>query len=1206
MNSNAVKRTFKVNLRNCTRKADALARIGASLGCAAIKNLDALHDILTDLGGGSAIDVEADGDVPEPVMKVFRDSMAENPNLEVVFSHPAPSGVNGSFASVDGEEGIFYRISNYDRMGDFFMTVASSSDIWNFCWSHGGLTAGRVNCDHAVFPYYTADKVADAKSYTGPYTAVSVGDTLWEPFASLYASPAVRRAAERGVTRNLYKNAAGTEVWFEEVNQDLKLAFRQGWTSSAKYGLVRKAVIANLSGEEVSLKVLDGCRNILPACATAEFQNNMSVLLDAYKKTDLDAESNLAIFAVSSIVTDKAEPSEGLFANVCWFTDSAELKLAPDAPEQFAARGEVETVGVVKGGRPAAYICREVALGPGASASWRQVFDTHLDAARIAALKRELADRAALSAALEADIAEGKALMEAYIGAADGSQQTAATMTCVHHTANVMFNIMRGGIFADNGRIGLADFVRFVAQRNKALVSTAEQAVERMAPSVVSGGVADYSALEAAVRREGNPQLLRVFREYLPLTFSRRHGDPSRPWNRFSILLRDADGSPILNYEGNWRDIFQNWEALVWSYPQYIRNMTAKFLNAMTIDGFNPYRISREGIDWETQDPENPWAQIGYWGDHQVVYLQKLLEFDARLDRKALVAALGEKIFASSNVPYRIRPYADIVADPRHTIVFDSNLGNLLCDRAAREGSDAKLVRDGGPEGDGPVSLVSLAAKLLQIVIAKMANFVPGGGIWLNTQRPEWNDANNALAGYGLSMVTLCYLHRFVRFLRGLFASSDASAFALPPAVADCFADLARLYASTPADAASRDPALRKKFTDEEGRIFERERESLYAHGYGDGETALAKDRIVASLDAILAHITATIACNRRPDGLYHAYNTLGISRDGMEVGHLQEMLEGQVAVLSAGILKPDEALGVLKALRASRMYEPRQNSYMLYPDRELAAFEEKNRVAPADAAPLDALIAKTGGAILRRDCNGIFHFNGEFRNVRFLREFCASLPEGARPSQEELAALEALYEKTFVHRSFTGRSGTFYAYEGLGSIYWHMVSKLLLAAQENALAAVASGAPKETVAELTGAYYAIRAGIGFNKSPEVYGAFPADPYSHTPSGQGAKQPGMTGQVKEEILTRWGELGVDIVDGRARFAPTMLKDDEFFADGTLRFTWCGAPVVYRRGGGKPTIAVNGVVRDGNTLSAEESADLFARNGRIREIAVGLP
>ena len=71
--------------------------------------------------------------------------------------------------------------------------------------------------------------------------------------------------------------------------------------------------------------------------------------------------------------------------------------------------------------------------------------------------------------------------------------------------------------------------------------------------------------------RAGDPQLERLCREYLPLTFSRRHGDPSRPWNRFSIATRNADGTRSLNYEGNWRDIFQNWEALAVSFPGYVR-----------------------------------------------------------------------------------------------------------------------------------------------------------------------------------------------------------------------------------------------------------------------------------------------------------------------------------------------------------------------------------------------------------------------------------------------------------------------------------------------------------------------------------------------------------------------------------------------------------------------------------------------------------
>ena len=59
---------------------------------------------------------------------------------------------------------------------------------------------------------------------------------------------------------------------------------------------------------------------------------------------------------------------------------------------------------------------------------------------------------------------------------------------------------------------------------------------------------------------------------------------------------------------------------------------------------------------------------------------------------------------------------------------------------------------------------------------ASSANLVVDGGIWLNTQRPEWNDANNALVGQGLSMVTLYYLRRYVRFLNELLAT-EADAF---------------------------------------------------------------------------------------------------------------------------------------------------------------------------------------------------------------------------------------------------------------------------------------------------------------------------------------------------------------------------------------------------------------------------------------------
>ena len=43
----------------------------------------------------------------------------------------------------------------------------------------------------------------------------------------------------------------------------------------------------------------------------------------------------------------------------------------------------------------------------------------------------------------------------------------------------------------------------------------------------------------------------------------------------------------------------------------------------------------------------------------------------------------------------------------------------------------------------------------------------------MNTQRPEWNDANNALVGNGISMVTLYYLRRFVYFFNSLLEKTD-------------------------------------------------------------------------------------------------------------------------------------------------------------------------------------------------------------------------------------------------------------------------------------------------------------------------------------------------------------------------------------------------------------------------------------------------
>ena len=80
------------------------------------------------------------------------------------------TAVEGDYVTRDGES--FYRIANVDGMDDFFISVVSDSNHWIFISTRGGLSAGRTDCDSALFPYYTEDKIRDNSDNTGSRTIV--------------------------------------------------------------------------------------------------------------------------------------------------------------------------------------------------------------------------------------------------------------------------------------------------------------------------------------------------------------------------------------------------------------------------------------------------------------------------------------------------------------------------------------------------------------------------------------------------------------------------------------------------------------------------------------------------------------------------------------------------------------------------------------------------------------------------------------------------------------------------------------------------------------------------------------------------------------------------------------------------------------------------------------------------------------------------
>ncbi|MCA9947351.1 MAG: hypothetical protein KC449_27925, partial [Anaerolineales bacterium] len=631
--------------------------------------------------------------------------------------------------------------------------------------------------------------------------------------------------------------------------------------------------------------------------------------------------------------------------------------------------------------------------------------------------------------------------------------------------------------------------------------------------------------------------------------------------------------------------IFQNWEPLALSFPDYAVGLIAKFLNATTADGYNPYRVTRAGLEWEVPEPDNPWANIGYWSDHQIIYLQKLLEIAEQTQPGALAQLWHQPIFAYANVPYRLKSYPEMLADWSNTILFDWESEERLETAVSQQGTDARLIQDANKQ----VIHVTMAEKLLVLLLAKLTNLVPDGGIWMNTQRPEWNDANNALVGKGLSVVTTAYLRRFIAFWLAQLDGMACDRFVVNTAVATLFSAVQTIFTTYQAHLSTGFSAeARRAVMDALGTAATSYRAAIYQDGPPPTQMTIDAATLRAFLALAQTYIEATLQANLRPDGLTHTYNILRLGDQTAAIEHLYLMLEGQVALLSSGMLAPEAALNLLHSLRHSDLYRDDQHSYMLYPNRQLPGFLHKNNVSAAQVAGsrlVAALAAAGDGRLLAQDAAGVLHFNGRFRNANDVNRVLDSLaqePALAHLVQAERPFMLELFEETFNHRAFTGRSGTFFAYEGLGSIYWHMVSKLLLAAQECYLQAVHEGVDTAVSQSLADAYYDIRAGLSFNKTPDVYGAFPTDPYSHTPWGSGARQPGMTGQVKEEILTRWGELGVSLRNGQLCFAPTLLRPDEFltapdsfaYVDvtgqnqslplpaGSLAFTFCQTPILY--------------------------------------------
>ena len=1088
---------------------------------------------------------------------------------------------------------MYYKIENVQHLPPFFMTVASASDMWMFFSSNGAITAGRQNQGASIFPYETDDRMHLATS-TGSKTLVRLADgRVWQPFSAGFNNPYT-------IKRSISKRNTGDAVVFEEINETLGIAFSCRWETGEKFGIVRTTEVKNVGDKAIQFEILDGVENIMPYGVPGGLAATLSCLTDAYKASERPGNGRLATYSITSTIGDTVEPIEVLRATVAWYIGEADAyALSSRQISAFAAGQKIENEVNTAGRKGAFFTSQNISLAPNAEKSWMMVFDARLSQHQVSALLKLVngtpIDK--LRKDVETDVAQGTEELKRIVAASDGFQQTGNPLADIRHYMNTLYNNMRGGVFLDGYSFDPVLFENFLNVRNKGLA----QRKAAFVASLKANQVTDILKLHELAHQDGDADLIRLTMEFLPLTFSRRHGDPSRPWNYFHIRVKDDDGNRLYHYEGNWRDIFQNWEAITLSNPGYLAPIIAKFLNASTPDGFNPYRINHEGIDWEVPNPHEPWDGFGYWGDHQIVYLNKLLEWLEAYAPTDLAKLAAGDTFTYANIPYEIKSYQELVKNGKHTIHFNFPRHDSIIAHAKEYGTDGRLVMDGDD-----VYKVSFLEKLLVPILSKLSNLVPGGGIWMNTQRPEWNDANNAIVGNGLSMVTIYQMYRHLGHCLKL-AQSLGGEIAMSKEVKTWLVDIF--------DVLVKGDISPRQYLDTAGEAFGKYRKQVYANGFSGKETITAAE-IANFLEAALDVLAKTIDANKRPDGMYHSYNILTLTDGGLNVSPMFLMLEGQTAVMGSGKLTPQEALDLTLAMENSDLWNPLLKQFFLYPVKTLHTFMERN-IIPSELAAksplITRLLAERHEGFVLRDETGEIRFHHTIEQSSDVENRLAAV--NASPQDADI--IRDIYEQVFAHKQFTGRSGIMYKFEGIGCIFWHQNSKFMLGLQEMANQAFETDDKNATA--LKDAYYRLQQGFGFCHDAKTWGAFPLEPHSHTPLGMPAQQPGMTGQAKEDILTRLAELGVTVDGGVLSFDTAMLRKQEFLPQpsvfkyydvngkaaelaipaNSLAFTICQVPVVYTLAD-ENAVLVNS---EKKALDLETSRAIFSRNGSVKKIEV---
>ncbi|MFH1791696.1 MAG: hypothetical protein ABH885_06930, partial [Candidatus Omnitrophota bacterium] len=467
--------------------------------------------------------------------------------------------------------------------------------------------------------------------------------------------------------------------------------------------------------------------------------------------------------------------------------------------------------------------------------------------------------------------------------------------------------------------------------------------------------------------------------------FNRKHGDLERDYNNFVLKPEFYSQG-----NGNFRDTNQNRRGSIWIRPEIGNKDIRDFYNLIQLDGYNPlvirgdvffYRDARErarvvreyfrGSDRDEADrflagEFTPGALIklmarkkvkgarrkvfeeilrdadshidavpgeGYWIDHWT-YNQDLIDSYLALYPENLQRLLfHEAEYMFYDNPHRVKPRSRrYVKNGKgllrqyDSVFFDKEKQALINARTM----DRYWVRRG--RGKGAVYKCTLAAKLITIILNKMATIDPFGlGIEMEADKPGWCDSLNGLPGImGSSVPELAELLRVTVFLRAAAARAEKVTVRVPVEVSRFFVNITGALR----DNMKANGDAPRKYWDRANALKEKYREEV-RFGIDGREAGLDKEDITRFLDLCAGTLNNGIKKIRSRRDIPHTYYINEAHRqNGNDVSRftsrpMPEFLEGPVR-----LMKTEDNTGrarkFYKDIKKSGLYDRKLKMYKL------------------------------------------------------------------------------------------------------------------------------------------------------------------------------------------------------------------------------------------------------------------------------------